>query len=213
MIPLHSLRAYVIELLGLALVELFPGVQLVRSRLDGQGFVYEVVFPQPLHPELLDILEEKMRQLFKEGVSFSLIEMMAENAAAFFENFEQPYLAERALESPESTLQLVRKGSYADFLPVIAEAFPLEVEPFAFKLYDVQSLDEGVAILGTAFFDKEELKAWVKNVGKKLKAPETDWLAKLNWANHAGCLLPQGVEEVERWRMEWRRWMKMRILL
>ncbi|MFV0339615.1 MAG: hypothetical protein ACK5MA_03145, partial [Parachlamydiaceae bacterium] len=67
MIPLPSLRAECVVLLGLALVELFPGVPLVHSRLDGQGFVYEVVFSQPLHPELLDLLEEKMRQLFKEG--------------------------------------------------------------------------------------------------------------------------------------------------
>ncbi|MFV0339181.1 MAG: hypothetical protein ACK5MA_00920, partial [Parachlamydiaceae bacterium] len=125
----------------------------------------------------------------------------------------QPYLADRALESSETTLQLVRKGSYADFLPVVPEAFPLEVEPFAFKLYDVQPLGEGVSIFGTAFFDKEELKAWVKGVGKRLKAPESDWLVKLQWTNKEGCLLPQGVEEVERWRQEWRRWTKAHGLL
>lgn len=203
MIPLPSLRAYAVELLGVALVELFPGVQLVRSSVLDQGFSYEVIFPQSLHPELLDILEEKMRQMFKEGVVFHLMEMMPKNAAAFFENYEQDFLAERALEAPEETLLLIRRDSYADFLPVVPEAFPLEMEPFAFKLYEVKPTEDSSIIFGTAFFEKDELKSWVKTWSKRAKSKDENWLDKLEWSTPEGWLLPNGVEEADRWKKIW----------
>lgn len=203
MIPLPLLRAYVVELLGVALIELFPGVQLVRSSVLDQGFAFEVQFSQPLHPELLDLLEEKMRQLYKEGVIFHKMEMMPDNAAAFFENFEQPQLAERALDSSRETLVLIRRDRYADFPPVISELFPMEMGPFFFKLYEVKPTDRGVTVFGTAFFEKDELKSFVKLHNQSAKEGKTDRLQALEWVNAEGWLLPKGVEQAERLKKIW----------
>lgn len=196
MFPHQIPNAYAVEILGAALVELFPGIELIESSLNDHGFGYTALFPQGRHPELIPLLEEQIRRLMKEGVQFQKMEMMRDNAAQFLESLEQPILAERALESEDQTLHLIRFGQYANFPPIVPELFPAQHEPLHVKVLHVEEKGEELTIFGAAFEEKDDLKAFAKLRERAKKERPEGAAQKMGWLTEEGYLLPQGIAQL-----------------
>lgn len=203
MFPSQIPNAYAVEILGLALVELFPGIELIESSLNDHGFSFTALFPQGRHPELIPIVEEKIRRLMREDVQFQKMEMMRENAAQFLESLEQPILAERALESSDQTVHLIRFGNYADFPPIVPDVFSLESMSLHVKIMGVDEKGEELTIFGAAFEDKEELKSYVKLRERARKERPQGSAQKMGWITEEGYLLPAGIARLAAFQSIW----------
>jgi threonyl-tRNA synthetase len=203
MFPHQIPNAYAVEILGVALVELFPGIELIESSLTDHGFCFTALFPQGRHPEMIPLIEEQMRRLMKEEIQFQKMEMMRENAAQFLESLEQPILAERALESSDQTLHLIRYGHYANFPPVVPEVFPVEHAPLQIKVMQVEEKGEELTIFGVAFANKDDLKAFVKLREKDKKERPEGAAQKRGWLTEEGYLLPSGIAQLAPLKAIW----------
>lgn len=195
---LLSLRASVAEILAMSVLELFPGTVLGDLQLSDTGFKYLFHFNHPRHPELLPILEEKMRGIMKSRPLIEEVEMAVASAVHYFEHREQPQKAEAAELTDGVTLPLIRIGNFYDFLQ--AKPYSGDFSGVAFQLLEAK---EG-EISGTAFFSKEELKAFIKHRKAWLKAKP--WEAPVRFElMHETALLPKGVELLHSLERFWRK--------
>lgn len=186
-----SLKASVAEFLAMAVLDLFPGTVLGDFHLSATQFRYQFYFNQPKHPELLPLLEEKMRGILKSEPQIEEVEMAVASAVHYFEHLEQPFKAEMAENAESVTVPMIRIGNFYD----IQKARPYcgDFSSVAFQLLEAKELEEGIEISGTAFFSKEELKAFIKHRKAWLKAKP--WEAPERFELLAeGALLPKGVE-------------------
>ncbi len=202
--PIHC--AYAVEVLGIALQSLFPGTQILETSVSEEGFRLNAVLLQPMHPDMIPLLEEKMRRLMKEGVQFQQMEMMADNAGSLLESLGQEALAERAFESDLQTVILFRSGDYANFSPIADSHFPLGPEILEVKLWNGQTLGMEIEIEGVAFPDKADLKAFVKSRGQRLKEDSERRVIAAKWMTEEGVLLPEGIRNELKWRFLWSSW-------
>jgi threonyl-tRNA synthetase len=143
-----------------AFLELFPGAYLKGGCPTKWGFYYDFLLSQPVNKEFLILLEENMRQKSKKEHLFRKMEMIPHNAGQYFASLERNDLQDRVSIIEEPLVSLVEIGSFIDLCD-----FPLPKtvsEITQFKLLEIIPISEGVRILGTAFFEKPELKEFVK---------------------------------------------------
>lgn len=198
---LLSLRASVAEILAMSVLELFPGTILGDLRLSDTQFKYLFHFNQPKHPELLPLLEEKMRGIMKSHPLIEEVEMAALSAVNYFEHREQPLKAEAAELTDGVTVPMVRIGEFYDLLQ--AKPYSGDFSEVAFQLLEAKDGE----ISGTAFFSKEELKAFIKHRKAWLKAKP--WEAPLRFELvYETALLPKGVKLLHSLERFWRKSLK-----
>lgn len=166
--PLHSLRAYTAHLYAKAAKELIPGVKLVEAVVDEIGFSYICECPQLVSPEMLPLLEERMRGWVKKPPVLRLQEMVPSNAASFFRDRKEPFLQERCLETDDELVEVVCLDHFAD----IASGSIKTYNSFFFKLFSFEITGTLVKVTGTAFLEQDELKNFVK---KYKEASRKDW--------------------------------------
>ena len=182
---LYLLRQSTSEILASAILELFPGSQLVESRVTEFGFFYDVVAEQPIDDHSLILLEEFMRGLIKKNLNFSYMEMMRENAAHYLEHRGQWIKGGAVRRDPHNIVSLIKLGDFVNYSPFSHIVNTQEVG--AFKLLSIEKAthyipDEGEIIVkrisGTVFFDKEALKKFVKIRTLSLKKENAASLSK-----------------------------------
>ncbi len=100
--PLYAMRHSTAHVLAQAVLEMFPEAKLGVGPVIDHGFYYDFLLPRPLIPEDLDLLEEKMQRIVKEGQSFERSEEAPEDVIAFLEKAEQPFKVELAREFAEA---------------------------------------------------------------------------------------------------------------
>jgi threonyl-tRNA synthetase len=203
---LLSLRASVAEILALSVLESFPGTVLGDLHLSDTQFRYLFHFNHPKHPELLPLLEEKMRGVIKSNPLIEEVEMAASSAVHYFEHLSQPFKAEAAELAEAPTLPMVRIGTFYDFMQV--KPYTQDISGAAFQLLEAKEVEEGIEIVGTAFFNKEELKAFVKRRKAWFKAKP--WEAQERFGlsclvDGEIALLPKGVELCHALEKFWRK--------
>ncbi len=207
---LKSLRSTVNEIMAMAVLDLFPGVLLGEGRATSTQFFYEFHFPQGIHPELLTIVSEKMRQLMKSDLLIESVEMATGSAANYFDYHEQPLKAEAVSDLPDPTVSLIRIGKFYDvfqatpYVGGLSHVFFQLLESRVFK-------DEGtewVEICGAVFESKDDLKAFIKK--KKQWQKEMPWESAfrsdlmLNWGE-TPVLLPKGVRVCQNLQHFWQK--------
>src|SRR3972149_2158298 len=111
---LFILRRSAAEMLALALVELFPEIQLKGGEETRSGFYYDFSSPFLLQRALFPLVEEKMRALKKEGRTIERIEMLPQIAHNYFLQNNQRHLAKKAGSASTPLLQLLRIGEFVD---------------------------------------------------------------------------------------------------
>lgn len=171
MISLTELRQSAAELLAYAVVELFPGVTLVDSKVTEFGFYYDFIAEQPIDANAIHIIEEKMRGLAKEDRQVRMLEMMRENAMMLFEHKGQSIKAKLIGEARDNIVTIFQIDHFHDYCPAPYIATTSEVA--AFKILKIERANhylseegevEVIRIRGTAFFEKDHLKKYVKSL-------------------------------------------------
>lgn len=174
--PLFILRQTAAELLGLAVVDLFPGAQLVDSGATEFGFFCDVYAEQPIDEQGVILLEEKLRGIIKSNLDIRTIEMMRENAVHFLEHRGQTFKADAVQKAKSNIVSLVQIGDFCDYSPGTYLLHTQEVG--VFKLFEVETLSHYIEgegectvkrIHGTAFAEKDSLKKYLKVRAASLK--------------------------------------------
>lgn len=158
---IFSLRRTAAELLAAAVLELFPGTYLHCGEGSYLGFQYDFIFPFPFQKEFLPLLEEKMRLIAKEMRPIVMREMVPKNAAQFFKHRGQFQKAALLEELEDPLVSIFEMGEFFDVCPTPYSQH--SGESGYFKLLDVTEFsDKRIRIQGNAFFEKEELKKFLK---------------------------------------------------
>ena len=167
---LDSLRHSAKEILAVATLELFPSVQLVGGGVDEIGFHYDFLFPKKIltvfSESELHHLEDQMIRIVHENRPIKELEMMRENSATYLEHLGQTLRAEKVLNLGTNIISVIEIGPFRDPCPgpYLTETGALK----AFKLQGFQA-DEVVRIYGTAFFERKELKTFLKQYKEATK--------------------------------------------
>lgn len=148
------------EVLAAAVLDIFPGVQLVGCRVTSIGFSYDFIFPSVLPEESLILIEERMRGIMKQKVPLQTMDMMRKNAMEFFRHHKQFSLVDLLAEDTSSLVQIWKMGDFYDV------GSPPENKSSGdsgfFKLLKIEPVKAIVRISGTAFSDKQALKDFLK---------------------------------------------------
>ncbi len=168
---LYSLRHVAKEILAIAILDLFPGTQLIDGDVDEIGFSYSFSFSQGIltvfSDRELEHIEDRMIQIIQEKRPIKQLEMMRENAADFLDHLGQRERAQVALDQTSNIISLIEIGAFRDICPGPFPEHTGEVK--AFKLQRFETDDGSVKISGTAFFEKHELKKFLKQYKEAAK--------------------------------------------
>lgn len=166
---LRTLRILSAELLAYAMCRLFPKMKLIAGSATDTGSYYDFAADIPITDSLCQLLEEEMRGLIKADTEVRHLEMMRENAAAFFEHRSQPLVAAQAASAPRNTVSLIQIDDFFDLAPSLPTTTTLEGG--AIKILEIEKVDVSVAQVGsvqawrihmTAQTDNQKLKQFLK---------------------------------------------------
>ena len=112
---LEIIRHSCAHLLGHALKQLIPGVRMAIGPTIEHGFYYDIEPPEPLTPDFLVVLEERMRNLARQNYQVRRELVTRERALAVFAEREEPYKAEIIADLAEGeTIALYHHQEYTD---------------------------------------------------------------------------------------------------
>lgn len=176
----------------MVVLDLFPGAELGDVKVVDTSFSLKFHVSQPKHPELLPLLEEKLRGLLKDPPVLEAVEMAKEAAHAYFMHHDQLWKAHEVLQWGWTMIPMVRSGSFFDMYR--GALYQGSWQGVAFQLMDATVDEEWIEVIGTAFTSKDELKAFIKK--------RKQWLRDKPWENGqkeglflpaSSTLLPKGV--------------------
>jgi len=161
---LYPLRHTVKEILAAAVLDVFPGTQLLGGHVSEKGFEYRFLFSEGVIQRFgereLARIEDQMRLIAYENRPITKLEMMRENAQHFFEHLGQLERADQIGETPDNIVEIFKMEAFHDFCegPFLTEATAAS----SFKLLHSEFIKNELCIEGTAFHDKESLKDYLK---------------------------------------------------
>ena len=165
----RSLNQSAAELLACAICELFPGAQLIESKVTDFGFHYDVVLKKSLDENAFPIIEEQMHALARKSIPVRTLEMMRENAISYFQHHGQEIKAELLRSYPSNIVSVFKMGNFIDLCP---DGYMQNSEEVAtFKLLSIKPLISFVdgldkmpatRIEGVARPDAYHLKKFIK---------------------------------------------------
>jgi threonyl-tRNA synthetase len=166
---LFVLRHSAAHLLAEAARRLYPGTKVAIGPPIENGFYYDFEFPEPVGEEALERLEEEIRREIAEGRSWERWETSREDARAYFEEEGEPYKVE-LVDAAEGEISFYKQGDFVDLCrgPHLQNAEPIK----AVKLLSLagaywrgdSSKPQLTRVYGTAFFDPEDLDAYLQRL-------------------------------------------------
>jgi threonyl-tRNA synthetase len=171
---LHVLRHSSSHLLAEAVRRLFPGVKIAIGPPVEQGFYYDFEFPEAIHENDLERIEEEVRRELAEGRQWAREELSADDARERFRAEDEPYKVE-LVDTAEGPISLYTQShdGVADFTdlcrgPHLQTSAPIK----AFKLTGLAGAywrgDEAntqlTRIYGTAFYSQADLDAHLERL-------------------------------------------------
>jgi threonyl-tRNA synthetase len=166
---LQALRHSTAEVLAYAVCDLFPEALLVDSVITEIGFHYDFIIKQPIDAQALPLIEERMRGIIKQNVSFKILDMMRENAVAFFLHHHQEIKADILAAFPENVVSIIQMEDFIDICPPSYLENTGEIG--VFKLQGITHTStyseelgkiDVVRLHGTSFPDNYTLKRFLK---------------------------------------------------
>ncbi len=103
------------KILSAAIVELSPGAQIDRAGLSYHGFYCDFFCYSPLSGELLERLEERMRQIIREDREVRILEMVPFSASEMLKKFGQKERARQLLQL-DGLVRIFQMEGFADLL-------------------------------------------------------------------------------------------------
>ncbi len=165
---LLRLRHSLAHVMAQAVLELFPDAKLGIGPAIEDGFYYDFLLPRPLTPEDLKEIETIMRRSIKEKHDFIREEITREQALEMFK--DQPFKIELINDlPPDETISIYRHDGFVDLCRGPHVSNTGDIPPKAFKLLEVSGAywrgneknPQLQRIYGTAFFTKDELRAYL----------------------------------------------------
>lgn len=167
---LELLRHSAAHVLAQAVKELFPEAKLAIGPATELGFYYDFDYERSFTPEDLKAIEKRMKKIIKKRLPIVREDIPKEEAIKLFESLGETYKLELLEEIPDETVSIYRQGDFVDLCrgPHVPHTGWIK----AFKLLSVAGAywrgDEKNPMLwriyGTAFFDKEALKAYLERL-------------------------------------------------
>lgn len=150
-------------ILGKALSQMLPKIELLDYAIDGPHFCYRLQGDQvdSIH---LDEIKQHMHTLIEQNQEFYPLEMISSSLCELFRHHNQSTRAECL--DPEKTYQVVKIGDYFDELKE-----PLTtLQKCPFTLHSVEVNDQGeTCILGVLSMEQKSLKKIIKSLTQKRK--------------------------------------------
>jgi threonyl-tRNA synthetase len=168
---LDTIRHSTAHLMAHAVQELFPGTQVTIGPVIENGFYYDFATDRPFTDEDLRRIEEKMQEIVKRDVPVRREVWTRDEAIALFEKLGEQYKVEIIQAIPgDEALSVYRQGDWFDLCR--GPHVPSTGRLGAFKLTSVAGAywrgDIKNAMLqriyGTAWADKEQLEAYLRQV-------------------------------------------------
>jgi len=167
---LELLRHSAAHVLAQAVKELFPEAKLAIGPATELGFYYDFDYERSFTPEDLKAIEKRMKKIIKKRLPIVREDIPKEEAIKLFKSLGETYKLELLEEIPDETVSIYRQGDFVDLCrgPHVPHTGWIK----AFKLLSVAGAywrgDEKNPMLwriyGTAFFDKEALKAYLERL-------------------------------------------------
>jgi len=172
------------HVLAQAVKRLFPKAKLTIGPPVEDGFYYDFDVPEPFTPEDLKKIQEEMRRITKENISFERLEVSQKQAKD--NQKDEPYKLEMIDDLGDEQVTIYKSGEFCDLcrgphLPHTGyvKAFKLTKLAGAYWRGDAKN-QQLQRVYGVAFPTKDELKAYMKileeaerrdhrKLGKKLK--------------------------------------------
>jgi threonyl-tRNA synthetase len=154
-----------------AVQRLFPGTQVTIGPSTEDGFYYDFYREKPFTPEDLEKIEKAANEEVKKDLPFVRKEVSKEEALALFGKLGEKFkleIVEDIFNKGAKTLSLYSHGDWVDFC--LGPHAPSTGKIGVIKLLNVAGAywrgdhrnPQLQRIYGTAFFDKKDLDAWLK---------------------------------------------------
>ncbi len=171
---LAILRHSASHLMAQAVQELFPGTKLTIGPAIEDGFYYDFSAANPFTPKDMETIEQRMKELAKKNIPIERMELTKDEAEKLFRERHEDYKLE-ILRDINGTISVYRQGDFVDLCagPHVPSTGYIK----AFKLLSTAGAywrgDEHNEMLkriyGTAFPDKESLKAHLARIEEAKK--------------------------------------------
>jgi threonyl-tRNA synthetase len=169
---LDIMRHSCAHVMARAVMRLFPDVQLAFGPTIEHGYYYDFQLEHPLSDGDFPKIEAEMARIVKEDESFERVEMDRAEAVQFCQELHQEFKVEHLQDGlkDEQQVSFYRQGEFMDLCrgPHVPRAGMIG----AFKLLSVAgaywkgdaSKPQLQRLYGTAFFSKDELEKYLKQV-------------------------------------------------
>ncbi len=112
---LELIRHDAAHVMAEAVQELFPGTQVTIGPVIENGFYYDFARDEPFHPDDLEKIEKKMRQIIARNAPFSKEVWSREKAKKFFKGQGEAYKVELIDAIPKGEeIRIYRQGDWLD---------------------------------------------------------------------------------------------------
>ncbi|MFL5371428.1 MAG: threonine--tRNA ligase [Myxococcales bacterium] len=151
--------------------KLFPGTQVTIGPHTEEGFYYDFFRREPFTPEDVERIEKAVNEEIRKDLPFVRKEVSREEALQLFDKLGEKFkieIVEDIFNKGAKTLTLYSHGDWVDFC--LGPHAPSTGKIGVVKLLNVAGAywrgdhrnPQLQRIYGTAFFDKKELDAWLK---------------------------------------------------
>ena len=166
-VTLEEIRHSASHVLAQAVLNFYPEAKLGIGPTIDDGFYYDFELPTTLTDEDLKKIEKEMKKIIKEKQTFSQFSLSKKEALAMMQKKDQPYKQELIEDFDYEQFSFFENGPFIDLCkgPHVENTKQIK----AVKLLKVSgaywrgSEDNKMLqrIYGTAFFTKEDLKAYL----------------------------------------------------
>jgi threonyl-tRNA synthetase len=158
---IFDLRSTAAALLFLALKQRFPSALLVESKVTPLGFYCDFSLSSPFGEGNLKQVEEVMQAWIRQKIEVQVREMVGKSAREYFLFHKEPHLARFVENSNEQVFFLLQMAGQMVLSESSSSLCDLgQIEAFCLQKFD--QVDSKLRVYGTAFFDKKELKDFLK---------------------------------------------------
>ncbi len=167
---LHALRHSGAHLLAQAVLELYPGTKTGVGPAVENGFYYDFQRTEPFTPDDLKAIEERMFEISHKNLPIERLVMSKEEAVRLFREKGQDFKVELISEKGGAEVTCYKQGDFIDFClgPHVASTGiirALKVTSLSGAYWKGDEKGPQMQrIYGTAFFTREELKAYLAMV-------------------------------------------------
>ncbi len=165
---IESIRHSLSHLMAQVVLEFYPKAKLGMGPAIENGFYYDFEFPNPLSPEDLPKIEDRMQELIRQEQKFVKKNITKLSAKKLFKS--QPYKLELIKELPGKTVSVYESKNFVDLCKGPHVKNSKEINPNAFKLTKLagaywkgsEKNKMLTRIYGLAFNTEKELEDYIK---------------------------------------------------